>query len=219
MAGMSHPIFARVYQRMSVAMDRAGGAEHRHALVAGLHGRVIEVGAGNGRMFTHYPPEVSQVVAVEPEPRLRAAALAAAQTAPVPVRVVDGLAEALPSDSGQFDAAVCALVLCTVTDQAAALAEIHRVLRGDGQLRFFEHVAADQPGPMRRAQRLVDATVWPRLFGGCRTGRDTTTAISSAGFVITDVHRFRFPATGPASPAAPHVRGIATRLTDTTSHA
>ena len=75
MSGMSHPIFARVYQRVSVAMDRAGGAEQRRALVAGLHGRVIEVGAGNGRMFAHYPPEVSEVVAIEPEPRLRAAAL------------------------------------------------------------------------------------------------------------------------------------------------
>jgi len=216
--GMSHPIFARVYQRVSVAMDRAGGAEQRHALVAGLHGRVIEVGAGNGRMFAHYPPEVSEVLAVEPEPRLRAAALVAAQTAPVPVRVIDALAEALPSDSGQFDAAVCALVLCTVPDQAAALAEIHRVLREGGQLRFFEHVAADQPGPMRRAQRLVDATVWPRLFAGCRTGRDTVTAIASAGFVITDIHRFRFPATGPSSPAAPHARGTATRVANTTTH-
>jgi SAM-dependent methyltransferase len=193
-------------------MDRAGGAEQRHALVAGLHGRVIEVGAGNGRTFAHYPPEVDEVVAVEPEPRLRAAALVAAQAAPVPVRVVDGLAEALPAGDGEFDAAVAALVLCTVPDQAAALAEIHRVLPDGGQLRFFEHVAAERTGATRRAQRLLDATVWPPLFAGCHTGRDTIAAILDAGFAIDDLYRFPFPDTGPPSPASPHVRGTATRL-------
>ncbi len=210
MTAVSHPVFARVYERLSVMMDRAGGAEHRRDLVAGLAGRVIEVGAGDGRTFAHYPPQVTEVVAVEPEPRLRAAALAAARTAPVPVRVVDGTAEALPAGDGEFDAAVTALVLCTVPDQATALAEIRRVLRPGGQLRFFEHVAADTPGAMRRAQRIADATVWPRLFAGCRTGRDTVTAIAAAGFTVDELHRFRFPATGPASPAAPHVRGTAT---------
>jgi ubiquinone/menaquinone biosynthesis C-methylase UbiE len=211
MATVSHPVFARVYERLSVVMDRAGAAEHRRDLVAGLAGRVIEVGAGNGRTFAHYPPQVTEVVAIEPEPRLRAAAQAAAAIAPVPVRVVDGMADALPASNGEFDAAITALVLCTVPDQATALAEIARVLRPGGQLRFFEHVAADSPGAMRRAQRLADATLWPRLFGGCRTGRDTVAAITAAGFAIEGLQRFRFPAAGPSSPAAPHVRGVAIR--------
>ncbi|GAB1639815.1 class I SAM-dependent methyltransferase [Krasilnikovia sp. MM14-A1259] len=214
---MSHPIFAWYYQRVSVTMDRAGGAEHRAALTAGLTGPVIEVGAGNGRMFAHYPPQVTRVVAVEPEPRLRAAAEEAARTAPVPVTVVDGLADALPGADGEYDAAVTALVLCTVPDQSTALAEIRRVVRPGGQLRFFEHVAADHPGTLHRIQRLVDATVWPRLLAGCHTSRDTLTAIRSAGFTIDDVHHFRFPP-GPPSPAAPHIRGTATRpITETTS--
>src|SRR5918998_6700916 len=100
MAGVSHPIFARVYERLSVSMDEAGVAEHRRDLVAGLSGRVIEVGAGNGLQFAHYPPAVTEVVAVEPEPRLRASAVRAAAQAPVPVRVVDALAEDLPGADG-----------------------------------------------------------------------------------------------------------------------
>lgn len=214
MTAVSHPVFARVYERLSVRMDRAGGAEHRRDLVAGLAGRVIEVGAGNGLTFAHYPPQVTEVVAVEPEPRLRAAAITAAATAPVPVRVLDGLADALPTDDGEFDAAVTALVLCTVPDQNAALTEIRRVLRPGGQLRFYEHITAEAPGAMHRAQRLADATLWPRLFGGCHTSRDTLTAITAAGFTLDELHRFRFPHTGPTSPAAPHVRGTATRPTD-----
>ncbi|MEV4655963.1 methyltransferase domain-containing protein [Micromonospora sp. NPDC049301] len=208
MATVSHPVFARVYERLSVAMDRAGTAEHRRSLVAGLSGRVIEIGAGNGRMFPHYPPAVTEVVAVEPERRLRAAAVRAAQTAPVPVTVVDGLAEALPVGDGEFDAAVVALVLCTVPHQATALAEVDRVLRPGGQLRFFEHVAAEGPGGLRRLQRLLDATLWPKLFAGCHTGRDTVAAISEAGFVIEDLRRFRFPATSN-SPSSPCVVGRA----------
>ena len=217
MAGTSHPVFARVYERISVMMDRAGAAEHRRDLVAGLTGRVIEIGAGNGRMFAHYPPGVTHVLAVEPEPRLRAAAITAAAAAPVPVQVVDGVADALPAADGDFDAAVTALVLCTVPDQTRALHEITRVLRPGGQLRFYEHTTAPAPGAMRRIQRLADATVWPRFFGGCHTSRDTITSITTAGFTLDQLHRFRFPPTGPTSPAAPHARGTATRPASTTT--
>ncbi|WP_199714349.1 hypothetical protein [Micromonospora radicis] len=55
----------------------------------------------------------------------------------------------------------------------------------------------------------MDATVWPLLVGGCHTGRDTAAAIAAAGFVVEVLHRFRFPETGPAGPAAPHIRGRA----------
>ncbi|MET8093419.1 class I SAM-dependent methyltransferase [Micromonospora sp. NPDC005220] len=208
MATVSHPVFARVYERLSVAMDRAGTAAFRRDLVAGLSGRVIEIGAGNGRMFSHYPPSVTQVLAVEPERRLRAAAERAASDAPVPVTVVDGLAQALPAGDGEFDAAVIALVLCTVPDQASALAEVSRVLRPGGQVRFFEHVAAEEATGLYRAQRIVDATLWPKLFAGCHTSRDTVAAIGAAGFQVPEVRRFRFPATSN-SPSSPCVLGRA----------
>jgi len=205
-----HPIFARVYVRVSSAMERQGGADHRDRLLAGLSGHVIEVGAGNGLNFAHYRPEVTAVLAVEPEPYLRQAARHGAALSPVPVEMVDGTADRLPAGDGTFDGVVASLVLCSVPDQASALREMRRVLRVGGELRFFEHVRASTPG-LRRAQRVVDATVWPHLFGGCHSGRDTIAAIESSGFEIERLDRFRFPDSGPPMPTSPHVLGIAVK--------
>jgi ubiquinone/menaquinone biosynthesis C-methylase UbiE len=210
MADSSHPVFARVYARMSARMDEAGVAEFRRVMLDGLSGRVIEVGAGNGRNFGFYPPAVTEVVAVEPEPTMRGLAQAAAQEVKIPIRVVAGAAAALPGGDGEYDAAVTSLVLCSVPDQTAALTEIRRVLRPGGHLCFLEHVAADTPG-LRRLQRFADATLWPRMLGGCHTGRDTAAAIAAAGFTIDRIERFRFPEGPLAGPAAPHILGRATR--------
>ena len=147
--GKRHPIFARVFARAGPAMDAQGALEHRRALLAGLAGRVLEVGAGSGLNFAHYPPAVTELLAVEPEPYLRALAETAAQQAAIPIRVVDGTADTLPSPDAGMDAAVASLVLCSVPDQARALAELRRVLRPGGELRFFEHIQADTSGLAR----------------------------------------------------------------------
>ncbi len=135
-----HPLFARFYARCAPHEDGRGGTEHRRELLAGLSGRVVEVGAGIGSNFAHYPAAVTEVVAVEPEPYLRAKAEHAATAATVKVRVVEGLADALPLADGEADAGVASLVLCSVPDQAEALAELRRVIRPGGELRFYEHV-------------------------------------------------------------------------------
>jgi ubiquinone/menaquinone biosynthesis C-methylase UbiE len=146
---------------------------------------------------------------VEPEPYLRGLADVAARQASVPTRVVDGIADALPAPDASMDAAVASLVLCSVPDQARTLAELHWVLRPGGQLRFFEHVRADTAG-LARVQRLADL-LWPTLVGGCHTSRDTVAAITTAGFQITSLQRFRFPESRLPQPAAPHVLGVAHR--------
>jgi ubiquinone/menaquinone biosynthesis C-methylase UbiE len=204
-----HPIFARLYPRISRAAEQRGGAEHRHALLADLQGRVIEVGAGHGLNFPYYPQSVTQVIAVEPEPYLRQRAEEATSDAPVPVEVKDGIAEALPAQDNEFDAAVASLVLCSVTDQQIALREIARVLRPGGELRFYEHVISNKPG-WARVQRALDATIYTPTAGGCHLARDTDAAIRQAGFHIEREERIPFKVS-PLVPAIPHILGTARR--------
>ncbi len=182
-----HPLFARLYMLMT-QHEPAAVTDHRRHLAAGLTGRVLELGAGNGGNFKHYPAGVVEVLAIEPEPYLREKALAAAAAAPVPVTVVDGTAEHLPAEDASFDAAVACLVLCSVPSQATALAELRRVLRKHGELRFYEHVLSRKP-MLAASQRLMDRTFWPRVFGGCHTARDTSAAIQAAGFEIDEQRR------------------------------
>lgn len=206
-AAVSHPVFARTFPVMSRALEAGGIAKRRRDLLAGLAGEVIEIGAGTGANFRYYPATVTRVLAVEPEPRLRALAATAAAAVAVPVEVTGGTADALPAADASYDAAVVSLVLCTVPDQDAALAEISRVLRPGGVLCFLEHVRADSAG-LVRMQRVLEATVWPRLFGGCHLSRDTAAAIERAGFTITRLEKFLFPAVPTA--ASFHIAGHAT---------
>jgi SAM-dependent methyltransferase len=158
-----HPIFAHLYGRLAPMRERAGVGAHRDELLAGVTGTVLEVGAGSGLCFGHYPDSVSEVVATEPEQYLRHLAERAAAGASVPISVIESRAERLPFDDGPFDAVVASLVLCSVPDQQTALAEMHRVLRPGGQLRFYEHVRADDPGKARLQDRVE--WIWPRLLG------------------------------------------------------
>jgi len=204
------PRFARMYQRASKNAERRGGTEHRRRLLAGLEGTVVEVGAGHGLNFPHYPRTVTQVIAIEPEPTLRAHAGDAAASAPVPVRVLAGTADRLPVENESVDAAVASLVLCSVPDQHHALTELRRVVRPGGELRFYEHVIPNHQPKRLLLQALDYSGIWPRMAGGCHPARDTTAAIERAGFEIQTIERIMFAAFR-MEPAIPHILGTARR--------
>jgi SAM-dependent methyltransferase len=177
-------------------------------LLAGLRGVVVEVGCGRGRLFARYPATVTRLLAVEPDPAMRAAARLAAARSPVPAVVVSAEAAELPLADGSADAVVFSEVLCSVPDQAAALAEACRVLRPAGELRLFEHVAALSPAG-RLGQRVADRVIWSRLLGGCETSRDTTRAVEAAGFTWRGLRRCWSASSLAFSPAGPHILGTA----------
>jgi ubiquinone/menaquinone biosynthesis C-methylase UbiE len=205
---VKHPLFARIFDRLSGVLEKEAGP-WRDELLAGLKGRVVEIGPGNGINFRHYPASVQEVVALEPEPYLRAKAERAAQVAPVPVSVRAGVADSLELEDASFDAAVACLVLCSVPDQQAALAELRRVLKPAGQLRFLEHVRSEKPGKARVQTTLDGSGLWPRLAGGCHCSRDTVSTIQAAGFQVERTRNVDF---GPSWVITnPHVLGSAVR--------
>lgn len=210
-ASTPHPWFARAWLRLAPLMDATGTAERRRELPATLSGAVCEVGAGSGANFVHYPASVRSVLAVEPDPTLRAAATATAvglrATHPgLAIEVADGTAAAIGAPEASFDAVVACLVLCSVPDQHLALTEMRRVLRPQGALVVYEHVRSTR----RLVGRVQDAVVpvWSRLLGGCHPNRDTLRAVADAGFTITGQREFAFP----NSPVGlPHVLARAVR--------
>ena len=207
---LHHPIFARIYARLASSAEAAGIAEHRDELLSGLRGRVVEIGAGSGTNFVHYPSEVREVLAFEPEPYLRGRAAVARSS--VPVRVVGASAAALPIADCSFDAVVFSLVLCSVASPDAALAEAARVLVKGGELRFYEHVRASDCRAAHR-QDLIDR-VWPHIAGGCHCNRDTVRTITAGGFTVTKIRPFDFRPRGISLPVTPHVIGTAIGRSD-----
>jgi SAM-dependent methyltransferase len=147
---------------------------------------VLEVGAGTGTNFELYPYPVTEVVAVEPERRLAVLAQQAAAAASVPVAVGTDTVEQF-SDGEPFDAVVCSLVLCSVDEPDNVVRQLYSLLKRGGELRYLEHIAGS--GARARLQKVVDATLWPRIAGNCHTHRHTEETIVGAGFEVSGARR------------------------------
>ena len=160
-----------------MALRPRGFAGWRWELLRGVSGRTLEIGCGWGHNFAHYPAEAA-VLALDVEPaRVRAAA----GRRPRPALLVAD-AHDLPWPDGAFSAVVGTLVFCSISQPAAALAEIRRVLQPGGRLFLVEHVRSHRPGLARLQDWLAPA--WRRVTGGCNLNRDTEAAVRAAGFEL-----------------------------------
>ena len=188
-----------LYQALMDRADDAGLAERRAALVADLAGDVLELGSGTGKMFEHYGAG-ARVAAVEPDAAFASRAEAPARAAAAEITLHEAHGEALPFDDASFDAAVLALVLCSVPSVDAVLAEIRRVLRPGATVRLIEHVRSERPV----AGWLMDRVdpLWLYLNAqGCHLNRDPLPDLATAGLEVTRVEPFQVWSAGlPAFP-------------------
>jgi ubiquinone/menaquinone biosynthesis C-methylase UbiE len=182
----------------------------REELLRDLHGEVLEVGAGTGANLPHYPPAVTRLVLAEPNPHMRRRLEARRGSGESSTaEVSDASLERLPIPDASFDAVVSTLVLCSVPDMHAALAEIFRVLRPGGRLLFLEHVAAESSSKRFQWQRRGE-WLWKHLAGNCHLTRKTEQAILAAGFQIERIERENMPKAMPL--ARPGIRGVARKV-------
>jgi ubiquinone/menaquinone biosynthesis C-methylase UbiE len=196
-------LMAAIYDGMMRGSEEACLGQWRAELLRELSGAVLEIGAGTGATLSLYPKTVTRLVMCEPDPHMRRK-LAAKR--PVHVEIFDASIEKLPFEKESFDAVVCSLVLCSVPDQAAALAQIRRVLKPGGRLVFLEHVLAEGKPNRLKWQRRVEP-VWKHLMGNCHLTRRTEAAIEAAGFRIERIQRESMRKALPV--CRPSIRGIA----------
>ncbi len=181
-----HKWFAAIFDAMSRSEERGFLGEMRRKLLGDLSGDVLEIGAGTGANFEHYPAGV-RVTALEPDPyMLRRAETKLAALGRKDITLRQGPAEQLASPDASFDAVVSTLVLCTVHDVPRSLAEIRRVLRLGGELRFIEHVRGT--GFVGGTQDLIKP-VWGWFGAGCHPNRRTEDALRAAGFDVVIAER------------------------------
>jgi ubiquinone/menaquinone biosynthesis C-methylase UbiE len=183
--------FSGLYDRMMRSTEEGGFREMRREVLSQAVGRTIDLGAGTGANVGLYPDAVTGLVLAEPDPYMLRKLREKAPDA----EIVEAPAERLPFDDSSFDTAVFTLVLCTVPDPAAALAEAARVLRPGGRLLFIEHVRSEDQGLARWQDRLERP--WRFAIDGCHCNLDTVSIIDASPFTVEGVEKSTLPKSPP----------------------
>lgn len=186
--------FSAIYDPLLKGTEEAGLRERRREVLAAAKGRTIDIGAGTGANLGLFPVE-AEVVMAEPDPHMSKRLRDKLAESESSVELVQAGAESLPFEDSSFDTAIFTLVLCTVPDPPAALAEAARVLKSGGQLLFVEHVRAEDPGMARWQDRLE--TPWKLFADGCRCNRDTVANIEASPLTLETVNRGELPKSPP----------------------
>ncbi len=182
--------------------------EQRVLALQGVTGDVLELGLGTGATLPHYPDSIRTITAIEPTGGMHKLAARRAANAGRKVELHRLAGEELPFEDSSFDAVVSILVLCTVSDVRAVLAEAYRVLRADGKLHFLEHVGSSDPG-VRAWQRRLNS-VHKVLACGCELVRDTERVIRSSRFTLEGLEHSTFRGMNALYPL---IRGTALKPT------
>jgi len=205
-------LMAALYDGFMRETERECLGAWREELLSGLAGDVAEVGAGTGLNLGHYPRSVTHLTLVEPDASMRRHLEARRSTAPHRVQEVDIVgapAEALPFPDASLDAVVGTLVLCSVRDPAAVLAEVRRVLKPGGAFVFLEHGPAAEGSRRLWWQQRIEP-VWAAVVDGCHLTRRADESIEAAGLRIETSQRESMRKAWPI--LRPTVRGVARRV-------
>ena len=182
-------MFARFYDALQGGYEELLG-DRRPRLLAEVRGRVLELGPGTGINFEYYPAgRLDEWRGIEPNPHMRERLEARARPLGFDPAFCELDGNRFEADAASFDFVVSTIVLCSVPDPAATLAEVRRVLKPGGQFVFLEHVAAPR-GTLRRTVQKALTPCWRCFADGCRLDRELGEDIERAGFQDVSLDRF-----------------------------
>jgi ubiquinone/menaquinone biosynthesis C-methylase UbiE len=165
-----------------LAMGQRRLVPYRSRLVSAATGRVLEIGVGSGLNLPFYGKGTTQVLGLDPSPKLLKMAGNAARRTSAPFQALEASAEEIPIEDRSIDTVVSTWTLCSIPEVRRALAEMRRVLKPGGRLLFVEHGRAPEPRVQWWQDHLTPA--WKCLSGGCRLNRAVSELIQNAGFQI-----------------------------------
>jgi ubiquinone/menaquinone biosynthesis C-methylase UbiE len=152
---------------------------------------VLEVGSGTGANISLYPATVDLVLS-EPDPHMqKVLRRKLAEPESRQAELVQAGAEDLPFEDGSFDCVACTMVLCTMPDPAAGLAEVARVLKPGGKLLFLEHVRSEDP-KLAWAQDRFERP-WRFVADGCHCNRDSVALIEGSPLTVSSSKQGTMP--------------------------
>lgn len=180
--------FAPMYDRFLAGAERAFLQGWRKTLLAEASGLVVEIGAGTGANLAAYPDAVTELHLCEPDAGMRHQL--ERKLAPLPLAsrstVHAAPAEALPFADHSVDVVVSTLVLCTVGELGASIAELRRVLKPGGRLLFLEHIGAHEDRVWQRRWQAAADPAWALVAGGCHLTRRQHEALRAGGFRVDE---------------------------------
>jgi ubiquinone/menaquinone biosynthesis C-methylase UbiE len=185
-----HKWFAAVYDPVfSKHAEETFMKDLRPRVLLGVHGRVLEIGAGTGASLPYYKGHsFEELVISEPDPYMLER-LRKKLNPDLECTIVQAPAEELPFPDASFDTVISFHVLCSVRSLPRSLSEVRRVLKPGGDFRFLDHV---------RSRNAIGALiqhgiqpVWSWLGAGCHPNRDIAAAVEKAGFRLTEAERLR----------------------------
>jgi len=181
-------------------------AQLKQALFADLQGKVVEIGPGAGVNLEYYPSDIHWI-GIEPNPFMHSYLEQEVQKVGLnQIDIKSGSAEHINVEDNSVDAVVSTYVLCSVSNLAATVQEIRRVLKPGGRFLFVEHIAAECGSWQRRIQGSIEP-IWKTVFDGCRPNRETWLVLEQAGFENLNYQQFQVP----FPIVSPHISGVATK--------
>ena len=172
-------ILPRIIDR---SMRNAELRAYRERVLSAAQGRVLEVGIGSGLNLPFYGARVTQLVGIEPTPRLMEMTREATMQQQLSVELIRGSAQSIPFPDRQFDTIVTTWTLCSIPEVSQALREMRRVMKPTGRLLFAEHGRACEENVRKWQDRLTP--IWKCIGGGCHLNRPIGELIEAAGFRI-----------------------------------